>query len=238
MAPRWHWDFEDIHAPRRPQRPPSPPPPAPAAAAAPGPPERAASFRRRRGIAFFAFAVLVALLVALLSGSGHRRASTRASAARGDAGAAHRAAPKPPSESESDQRAAVASVLAYTPFVKAAGGRAREVALTFDDGPGPYTPQVLSVLERFHVHATFFVIGRMLRYFSASTTRAIEDGDVIGDHTENHPALAQLSAHDQREELLEQIARVELLGAKRPLLFRPPYGSFNSVTMRQLKRLR
>ena len=60
---------------------------------------------------------------------------------------------------------------------------------------------------------------------------------MIGDHTENHPALAKLSPHDQREELLEQIARIELLGGKRPVLFRPPYGSFNATTMAELKAL-
>jgi peptidoglycan/xylan/chitin deacetylase (PgdA/CDA1 family) len=87
------------------------------------------------------------------------------------------------------------------------------------------------------VRATFFVIGRMLRYFGASTVREIEDGDVIGDHTENHPMLAHLSRHEQHEELFEQIARVELLGGRRPVLFRPPYGSFNNTTMRELQRL-
>ena len=93
------------------------------------------------------------------------------------------------------------------------------------------------MLERYKVRATFFVIGRMLRYFGASTVREIEDGDVIGDHTENHPMLAHLSAHDQYEELFEQIARIELLGGRRPTLFRPPYGSFNATTLRELKRL-
>jgi peptidoglycan/xylan/chitin deacetylase (PgdA/CDA1 family) len=128
-------------------------------------------------------------------------------------------------------------VLTYTPFVKKAGGQKREIALTFDDGPGPYTPQVLDVLERLHVHATFFEIGRMLQYFGASTMREIKDGDVIGDHTHTHPAMAQLSAHDQHEQLFEQIARVELLGGPRPVLFRPPYGSFDSTTIGQLHTL-
>ena len=96
---------------------------------------------------------------------------------------------------------------------------------------------MLSVLERFHVRATFFAIGKMERYFSAATVKEIEDGDAIGDHTESHPALATLSAHDQREQLLEQIARIELLGGKRPVLFRPPYGSFNATTMRELGAL-
>ncbi len=142
-----------------------------------------------------------------------------------------------PDTPEDDQNAAVSSVLAYTPFVKEGADRGRDIALTFDDGPGPYTPGVLSVLERLHVHATFFVIGKMLRYFSASTVREIKDGDVIGDHTETHPEMALLSAHEQYEQLFEQIARVELLGGPRPVLFRPPYGSFNATTMRELRRL-
>jgi peptidoglycan-N-acetylglucosamine deacetylase len=176
---------------------------------------------------------LLALVFALVSGSHHGRTAAAASARAGS----HAVVRHPPSDSEDDQRRAVASVLGYTPFVKQGGTHSRDVALTFDDGPGPYTPAVLSVLERMHVHATFFAVGKMLRYFSASTVREIEDGDVIGDHTESHPLLATLSRHDQYEELFEQIARIELLGGRRPVLFRPPYGSFNATTMRELRRL-
>ena len=145
--------------------------------------------------------------------------------------------PAPAPQPENDKQAAVASVLAYTPFIKEGTARKPEVALTFDDGPGPYTPGVLSVLERYRVHATFFIIGRMLQYFGESARREVRDGDVLGDHTETHPPMAQLSAHDQYEELFEQAARVELQGAPRPDLFRPPYGSFDATTMAQLARL-
>jgi len=93
------------------------------------------------------------------------------------------------------------------------------------------------VLERYRVNATFFAIGVMERYFSASTVREIRDGDVVGDHTETHPALAFMSAREQHNELVEQIARIELLGGPRPQLFRPPYGSYNATTMRELHRL-
>jgi peptidoglycan/xylan/chitin deacetylase (PgdA/CDA1 family) len=88
-----------------------------------------------------------------------------------------------------------------------------------------------------HVHATFFEIGKMLQYFSASTERELRDGDVIGDHTETHPMMAEMSAHEQYEELFEQIARIELLGGPRPDLFRPPYGSFNATTFDELHKL-
>jgi peptidoglycan-N-acetylglucosamine deacetylase len=234
MTPRWHWDFEDAHVPRR--RPPAPPvvtEPQPAPTPVPA---RRPQFGRRRLAAALALGVVIALIVAALSGSGHQHAGS-ASAAQADLARARHARAHAPSKPENDQNGAVAATLAYTPFVREGGSRGREVALTFDDGPGPYTPEVLSVLERFHVHATFFAIGKMERYFSASTVREIEDGDVIGDHTESHPFLAQLSAHDQHEELFEQIARIELLGGPKPRLFRPPYGSFDATTFHLLHQM-
>jgi peptidoglycan/xylan/chitin deacetylase (PgdA/CDA1 family) len=228
MTRRWNWDFEDEHRLLHRRRPSGPGVP---------PPDRRAQIRRRRLGAGVAIGLLVlAALIAIVTGSGHHDSATMAAARKELAGAKH-ARSHPPSKPENDLNSAVAHVLSYTPFVKAASTGVPDVALTFDDGPGPYTPQVLSVLEHYHVHATFFVIGKMLRYFSASTVREIEDGDVIGDHTESHPMLAQLSAHDQKEELFEQIARVELLGAPRPVLFRPPYGSFNATTFRELHAL-
>ena len=182
-------------------------------------------------------AALLLLAVAIAPGSDSSSHAPRAaSGTRAHAGArpTRPRAARGPEESPS---AAVKAVLAYTPFVKEGGDRGRDIALTFDDGPGPYTPAVLSVLERFGVHATFFEIGEMLRYFSASTLRELRDGDAIGDHTETHPEMARLSAHAQREELFEQIARIELLGGPRPLLFRPPYGSYDATTIRELHKL-
>lgn len=230
MAPRWSWDFED----ERKRRTPAPAPPAPVAPPAPAPRARRphpVHVRRRRGAAGLVLLALALLAIAAVSSGSHGASKSHAHAA------VVRPPVPPPSDSEADQLSAVRRVLGYTPFVREGGAGKREVALTFDDGPGPYTPQVLSVLERLHVKATFFVVGKMLRYFSASAVREIEDGDAIGDHTESHPMLAQLSPHDQREELFEQIARVELLGGHRPVLFRPPYGSFDTTTLRLLRSL-
>jgi peptidoglycan/xylan/chitin deacetylase (PgdA/CDA1 family) len=194
---------------------------------------RRVQIRRRRAAAALVIVVALALIAAAASGSHH--AGTRPAVRTPST--ARRIEPTPPPLPENAQDATVASVLKYTPFVKQGSVRARDIALTFDDGPGPYTPRVLDVLERFHVHATFFEIGEMLRYFGASTLRELRDGDVIGDHTETHPEMARLSAHQQREELFEQIARIELLGGPRPVLFRPPYGSYDATTMRELRKL-
>jgi peptidoglycan-N-acetylglucosamine deacetylase len=233
MSPRWNWDFEDEQRAAKRARPTPPTPPQ----HEPQPPldRRAARFRRRRLGAALTFAlVVVVVLVVVLAGSarhgGSSSASTRAPAATGVSAA-------PPIDALERGEKAVDSVLAYTPFVKLGSAHVRDIALTFDDGPGPYTPGVLNVLEREHVPATFFVIGEELRYFSASTVREIHDGFVIGDHTETHPMMAQLSAHDQHEELFEQAARIELLGGHRPRLFRPPYGSFDATTFHQLHQM-
>jgi peptidoglycan/xylan/chitin deacetylase (PgdA/CDA1 family) len=189
--------------------------------------------RRRRAVAVLAMVTLLAVVTVALA---HPRHGSARGAQRSHGGARSNPAQPPPAR-ENNKDAAVASVLGYTPFVREGSAGVPEVSLTFDDGPGPYTPAVLNVLERYHVHGTFFVIGKMLQYFGASAERELRDGDVIGDHTETHPAMALLSPHDQYEQLFEQAARVELRDGPRPALFRPPYGSFDATTLRELRRL-
>jgi peptidoglycan-N-acetylglucosamine deacetylase len=136
------------------------------------------------------------------------------------------------------ENAAINRTLAYTPWVRIAGTQHREIALTFDDGPGPYTPEVLAILQREHVPATFFEVGILERYFNASTTAIAADGDVIGDHTEVHAPMSRLSKKAQQQQLLEQASAIERYGAKFPRLFRPPYGLWNSNTLALLHKYR
>jgi peptidoglycan/xylan/chitin deacetylase (PgdA/CDA1 family) len=193
-------------------------------------------FRRRRAGAGVALVLLIALVIAAIGshkGSSHRQvSSTKHHVLVPPPSAAERAA----DVAEAEARA-VDSVLAYTPFVRSGGERGNEVALTFDDGPGPYTQQLVATLDKLHVRATFFAIGDQEQYFSAGTMAEISSGDVIGNHTESHPMMAPLSAHDQYEQLFEQMAHIEIVGGTRPRLFRPPYGSFNATTFRELRHL-
>lgn len=131
---------------------------------------------------------------------------------------------------------AIDSVLAYTPALVSGGPRGNEVALTFDDGPGPYTQQLVATLNKLHVNATFFAVGSQEQYFSQGTIDEFQSGDAVGDHTETHPMMSTLSAHDQHEEIFDQMAHIEPFGA-RPRLFRPPYGSFDATTFKQLHHL-
>jgi peptidoglycan-N-acetylglucosamine deacetylase len=194
-------------------------------------------FRRRRagaGLALIVLAVLLAGAVASHKSSGHPRAApARSHVATLSPTEAQRAAVAAKAETK-----AIDSVLAYTSFLRSGGSIGNEVALTFDDGPGPYTQQLVAALNKLHVHATFFAIGSQEQYFSAGTVAEINSGDVVGDHTETHPMMASLSPHDQYEQLFDQMAQIEVLGGTRPRLFRPPYGSFNTTTFREMHHLR
>jgi peptidoglycan/xylan/chitin deacetylase (PgdA/CDA1 family) len=112
------------------------------------------------------------------------------------------------------------------------------VALTFDDGPGRYTPTILRILTRMRAAATFFVIGRLARAYPRLVAEEARDGFVIGDHTETHPPLAALSSSEQTAEIADAAASIHRAGAPRPDLFRPPYGSFDQSTLAILRSLR
>jgi peptidoglycan-N-acetylglucosamine deacetylase len=126
-------------------------------------------------------------------------------------------------------------ILAYTGYIRTGVPRRRDIALTFDDGPGPFTPRILAVLEHLHAKATFFEIGRQVRADPHITARLARAGMAIGDHTQDHPPLAELSPNEQAAEIDEAARAIAAAGAPKPLLFRPPYGSFDSATLALLR---
>jgi len=81
------------------------------------------------------------------------------------------------------------------------GMRGRSFALTFDDGPSPYTAQIVRVLRRAHAQATFFDIGSRLTFWPRAARMSARVGE-IGNHTWSHPHLPGLSAAAAREELV------------------------------------
>jgi len=141
-------------------------------------------------------------------------------------------------EQRAQEDAAVDRALRRTPFVRLAGAQHRLVALTFDDGPGPYTGALLDELARLHVPATFFVVGRQVPDFASALQREVDLGMTVGDHTADHRDLALLSARDQRRQVVEDADALRSYGAPWPRLFRPPYGSYDATTHRVLGRQR
>ncbi len=231
---RWDWTWEEPRSTALAERKPDPDSP-PGEATGPSRAAPGTFHRRRAGGALALVAILVLLIVAVASGGGHRASRSRVGAGPATRHLAARlSAAEEAALTDQAEGRAVDRVLSYTPAVTAGGSKGNEVALTFDDGPGPYTERLVGVLDRLHVQATFFAIGVEERYFSGGTHLELRSGDVVGDHTETHPMMAALSRYDQHEELFEQIARIELLGGPRPRLFRPPYGSFDATTFKEL----
>ena len=94
------------------------------------------------------------------------------------------------------------------------------VALTFDDGPGPQTPDILDLFRQHGGHGTFFVLGESVEGREEILARTIAEGHEIGNHTFSHPHA--MDATD--DELAHDIARCQRLLGHAPVLFRPPYG--------------
>lgn len=129
-------------------------------------------------------------------------------------------------------------VLAYTPFVAGGSPRKREVALTFDDGPGPYTRAIVRILRRERAEATFFVVGEQVADFATSMLSAAAAGFPVGDHTQTHARLAGMKPPAQRRQLEDQQAVVKGAGVPVARLFRPPFGVYDAATLRLLRRKR
>ena len=114
----------------------------------------------------------------------------------------------------------------------------RTVALTFDDGPWPGATQgVMRVLHRFHVPATFFEVGYLVRRYPW-IVRAVERGGFeIGDHSWDHPLSPPLAALSVTR-IASEILRAKLaLGTEgvHATLFRPPGGSFDDEVIQQAR---
>lgn len=105
-----------------------------------------------------------------------------------------------------------------------------EVALTFDDGPSPYTAQFVKVLQKYGVHATFFFVGNRIHLWPQSVLDVAQAGDEIGDHSWSHPVLPHLSKISQSMQILKTRETIQKLIGKPVTLFRPPYGDHSHVT--------
>lgn len=109
------------------------------------------------------------------------------------------------------------------------------IALTFDDGPGAYTDQLLSTLEEYNARATFFMLGNNVRKYPDVVKRMEEIGCELGNHTNSHANLTKI----KEKEILSEInktnqAITDILGHGTELV-RPPYGAVNDAVKKNVK---
>jgi cellulose synthase/poly-beta-1,6-N-acetylglucosamine synthase-like glycosyltransferase/peptidoglycan/xylan/chitin deacetylase (PgdA/CDA1 family)/spore germination protein YaaH len=105
------------------------------------------------------------------------------------------------------------------------GYHPKELALSFDDGPDPtWTPRILKVLNKYHVKATFMVIGEEAVNNTGLIKDEYRDGMEIGNHTYTHPDISLISRREVKLQLnlTERLFAAEL--GVDPLYFRPPYS--------------
>jgi peptidoglycan/xylan/chitin deacetylase (PgdA/CDA1 family) len=98
------------------------------------------------------------------------------------------------------------------------------VALTFDDGPSPWTEPILEHLERHDAQATFFAIGEAIDARGADILRRIvAGGGEVGNHTFTHPRLTGLSDADVLDEMTRTTPLIEAASGVAPIYWRAPY---------------
>ena len=99
----------------------------------------------------------------------------------------------------------------------------RIVALTYDDGPNPpYTDQLLDVLAKHNVKATFFMIGNRIERHPETVSRVIAEGHQIGNHTYSHPLLGFLPPYYVQREIERTDRLLRQLGIAGEIVFRAP----------------
>lgn len=127
--------------------------------------------------------------------------------------------------------------------VRAAGYRSAKtetmrIAITFDDGPHPrLTPRILDILDRYDVHATFFMVGENVGYYRQAAREVAARGHEIGNHTASHCRLVGLGEERVEKELNDSASQIEKVCGRRPRLFRPPEGATDRTVLSVADRL-
>lgn len=109
------------------------------------------------------------------------------------------------------------------------------VALTFDDGPGPYTERLLDELKKRGVRATFFVLGTRVDAYPELIKRMEAEGHVVGNHSNGHKNLTRLSAAGIKSEMDACANKIEKLLGHKPEVMRCPGGNYNSNVLAYAK---
>lgn len=120
-------------------------------------------------------------------------------------------------------------------FFREGSGKEKKVALTFDDGPDTvYTPQIMDILKKYNVKATFFLIGNRAQLFPDIVKRMVKEGHIVGNHSMNHANIAKLNKEKAYQEIKQAEDALYKIIGYRTILFRSPYGSLSAEQVKQI----
>lgn len=100
------------------------------------------------------------------------------------------------------------------------------IALTFDDGPSDYTPEILDILKVHGVHATFFNLGERAAAYASLEKRLVEEGHQLANHSESHQNMPDLNREQLRNEISQGFQHIHDASGVTTRVMRPPYGAF------------
>lgn len=107
-----------------------------------------------------------------------------------------------------------------------------KVALSFDAGWGNEdTPKLLEILKNHNLQATFFMTGEWVSNYPDDVKAILDAGHDLGNHSENHKNMSQLSDEEKKDELMKVHERVKELTGYEMFLFRPPYGDYDNAVI-------
>ena len=114
--------------------------------------------------------------------------------------------------------------------------RKKLVALTFDDGPGPYTKRIVNCLKKHNGRATFYVLGQRVKAYPSQIKAIYKGGNEIGNHSYSHPMLYNLSAKQIRSQMNRTDNAIKKLTGTKPVTMRPPGGGVDSLVRKNVRK--
>lgn len=121
-------------------------------------------------------------------------------------------------------------------IIKNGNSDEKVLALTFDDGPDElFTPQILDILKKYNVKATFFVMGEKVQYNKQIIKREFEEGHEIGNHTYTHINVSKQGYNTIQKEIYDTQDAIKSVTGIEPKVFRPPYRAVSKDMCRIIK---
>ena len=109
------------------------------------------------------------------------------------------------------------------------------IAITYDDGPSEYTPQLLETLREHRAPATFFMLGRSMRADPDTVAQVAAEGHEVASHTMQHPDLTELKPKKMTEEVMDAAGLIEEITGNDVTSYRPPYGAIDKEVEKEIE---